>query len=106
MLFKSIFKTILAVTLIVSFYFVIKYAEDIRNFVSIGYNKKVAGAKTSLEEEIKQDTFTYLDKVKNEVMQVKISDIAKVISRVQKVNKDLDFVKLYVVREINEKLKN
>ncbi len=106
MLLKSLVKMIFILILIAGLFFVVKYADDIRTLVSRGYNKKVAGAKTSIEDEMKKDVFTYADDLKQGIMEIKISDIVQLVSRVQRVNRDVESAKSYIVGEINERLKN
>jgi hypothetical protein len=99
-------KILLAVIVIGILSIVVKYAGTIRTAVSQNSIKGVAGAQTSFEKEIKQNVNDYANSAKDQVMNIKVSDIVNGISRVNKINRDIQSAKKYISEQITGLLKN
>jgi hypothetical protein len=83
-------------------------AEFIRTKIAqqFGFSRKaVAGAKTSLESEMKQNMVEYADKAKDSAMNIKVGDIINTLSRVKKIGEDANTMKDEVVKQVNDLLK-
>lgn len=86
-------------------FFVIKYADAIRTLAGGTSVKNVKSASTSLEKEVKQDFEKYLDSAKDQILNIKIKDIAAQIMKIQKINKDIHSAKDYIIGQGQELFK-
>lgn len=102
----SIGKILLAVMSIGILVLVVKYAGSIRltiaQYVS---NKEVKGAQTKFEDDVKSNLADYTDTAKNQLMNIKISDIVKAISGVKKIGNDINSTKEYIIKEVGSIIK-
>lgn len=75
-------------------------AEAIRRMIvrQFGMSRTaVAGARTSMEGEVKEDIKEYASDAAKQVMQIKIEDVVHSVSRVQKIGKDINGLKAIIV---------
>lgn len=86
---------------------IVKYAGTIRNFTYqyLGSKKSVAGAQTSLEKEINNDAQGYTESIKDQVMDMKVSDVVQSLSGVNKIEKDIEGIKKYLQEQLQNSLK-
>jgi hypothetical protein len=98
-------KLLLAVIIISILFTVVKYANTIRLAVSQHPVKSVAGVQTNFEKEVKQNINDYANNAKDQVMNIKISDIVNGFSGVGKINQDIHSAAGVITEQMTRLLK-
>lgn len=98
-------KIILAILFLGLLFFVVKYASTIRYVIAYYSAQEVAGAQTSLEEEIKQNIEEYSENTKNQLLNIKIIDLLNPVMRIRKISEDLNNSKEYIINEVGKIIK-
>lgn len=81
-----------------------KHSDTIRTFVATRFGMSsgtVAGARTSLEEELKKNMKDTVDETKEKIMDMKVSEIVNPILRVKKIPEDMKQAAENTRKEIN-----
>lgn len=92
-------KVFLAICLIFILAVVVKYADSLRSTAAIFSKSKVAGAKTSLEQEMKDNLSGYTLNAKKQIMNIKLGDIVNSFGRITKISNDISNVKDYLLQK-------
>lgn len=81
---------------IAALFLLVARAEMIRTMITqqFGLSRTaVAGAKTSMESEVKEDIKDYADGAVKQIMKLRIEDVVHSVSRVKKIGSDLNGLK-------------
>lgn len=95
-------KVLLVVFFLSLLLFVVKYADVIRWVFSQYSSKRVAGAETSFEKEIKKDVDNYVEDAKGQVMNIKVSDMLESLYRLKKISQDIQSAKEIFIDQIKD----
>lgn len=106
--FVTIGKILLLLAFFAGLFLLARNAQVIRKTIAnqFGMTKgRVAGARTSLEKEMKKDVSVYLNEAKNQALDVRVSDIIKPILRARKIGEDVVNAKEYIVEQAESIMK-
>ena len=106
---KRLIRHLLSFAIIIGMvYFALNYSGPVKDkFLTLLHfsNSSVKGASTKRAEaisgQIKNDINTQLDSVKNQALNIKVSDLMNTFSRLQKIPRDINGLQSYLRDQIN-----